>query len=345
MKKSTILLLAALAVAGGANAQVRWNPENSWATNNGADILPVGADNKTVVNKLGKLDNGNYRADIRYAQTAHFIEDEPYLVCQITTEGCAWNLNDFKFEFMLQRKLSDGLNEEGAVKWGGNTESTHEKYPSFFGDKLKVVDQYEADLYQLLGSKVVNGDNETIYTEDVIVLDLNKVKATDEDRTPGLLFGAGDFDLPNYNAFVDIVPADEDGMNGVQQRSWFGFVCIAPGASVTKEDPAFIIHYTGTVADSSDALMVCEDYANGEGGKEVRADDPDEGIKAVRNENVNVYLKNGKTVIAEGAAIYAYTADGKLVMSGSNTMELPNGLYLVKAVKNGVAKTVKAIVR
>ena len=71
MKKSTILLATALAFAGATNAQVRWNPENSWATDNGATILPVGEDGKSVVNKLAKLDNGNWRADIRYASTAN----------------------------------------------------------------------------------------------------------------------------------------------------------------------------------------------------------------------------------------------------------------------------------
>ena len=120
MKKFTTLFIATLAFAGAANAQVRWNPENSWATDNGATILAVGEDGKSVVNKLGKLDNGNWRADIRYAATANLTEDEPYMVFQITTEGCAWNLNDFKFVFMLQRKLSEGLNEEGNVVWGGS---------------------------------------------------------------------------------------------------------------------------------------------------------------------------------------------------------------------------------
>ncbi len=342
--------MAALAFAGAANAQVRWNPENSWATDNGATILPVGEDGKSVVNKLGKLENGNWRADIRYAATANLIEAEPYMVFQITTDGCAWNLNDFKFEFMIQRKLSEGLNEENAVVWGGNTDSFDEKYPSFRGDKYKVVDQYDAELFQLLGSKVVNGD-ETAYTEDVIVIDLNNVRATDEDQTRGLLFSAGDVLFPNLNAFETIVEPDENGMGGVQQRSWMGFVCIAPAASVTVDQPTFTVHYTGSVADSSDALDVIENYNNSEGGQEVRdddefVDDPNAAVAAVAAENVNIYLKNGKTVVAPGAeAIEAYTADGKKVMSGVDTLELPAGLYIVKAVKNGVSNTVKAIVR
>ena len=343
MKKFTTLFIATLAFAGAANAQVRWNPENSWATDNGATILAVGEDGKSVVNKLGKLDNGNWRADIRYAATANLTEDEPYMVFQITTEGCAWNLGDFKFEFMLQRKLSEGLNEEGNVVWGGNTDSYHETYPSFNGDKFKVVDQYEAELFQLLGSKVVNGD-ETVYTEDVIVIDLNKVRATDEEKTQGLLFSAGDVVFPNLNAFQTIVEPDENGEGGVQQRSWLGFVCIAPGATVTSDQPTFTVHYTGTVEDSSDALMVCEDYANGEGGQEVR--EGDEGaVEYVANENVNVYLKNGKTVVAQGAVLEAYAADGKKVMAGVDSLTLPAGLYIVKAEKNGVVKTVKAMVR
>lgn len=345
MKKSTILFATALAFAGAANAQVRWNPENSWATDNGATILQVGEDGKSAVNKLGKLDNGNWRADIRYAATANLIEDEPYLVFQITTDGCVWNLNDFKFEFMLQRKLSEGLNEDGSVKWGGNTDSFDEKYPSFRGDKYKVVDQYEAELFQLLGSKIGTAD-ETAYTEDVIVIDLNKVRATDDDQTPGLLFSAGDVNFPNLNGFTTVVEPDADGMGGVQQRSWLGFVCIAPGASVTVDQPTFTIHYTGSVADSSDALMVCEDYANGEGGLEVRDGDPEPGaVESVASENVNVYLKNGKTVVAPGAALEAYAADGKKVMAGTDTITLPAGLYIVKAVKGGAVKTVKAMVR
>lgn len=344
MKKFTLALLALAAVAGTANAQLRWDPENSWATGNGANILPLGEDGKSVVNKLGKLDNGNWRNDIRFTQTAKFTEEEPYLVVQITTDGCAWNLNDFKFEFMLQRKLSEGLNEQGTPIWGGNTQSTDPKYPSFNGDKFKVVDQYEADLYQLLGSKVVNGD-ETSYTEDIIVIDLNKVRATDEEKTQGLLFSAGDIDFPNYNAFTDIVPADENGMNGVQQRSWIGFVCIAPGASVTVAEPSFTIHYTGTVADSSDALQVCENYANGEGGKEVREDDDPNAVETVGAEELNVYLKNGKTVIANGAEISAYTVDGKLAAEGISTLDLNAGIYVVKAVKDGAVKTVKVMAR
>lgn len=343
MKKSTILLATALAFAGAANAQVRWNPENSWATDNGATILPVGADGKSAINKLGKLDNGNWRADIRYAATANLIESEPYMVFQITTDGCAWNLGDFKFEFMLQRKLSEGLNEEGAVVWGGTTDSFNEKYPSFRGDKYKVVDQYEADLYKILGSKVNDG-TETVYTEDIIVIDLNKVRATDDDQTRGLLFSAGDVNFPNYNAFQTIVEPDEKGEGGVQQRSWLGFVCIAKPETVTVDQPTFTIHYTGTVEDSSDALTVCEDYANGEGGLEVR-DGDENAVEYVASENVNVYLKNGKTVVAPGAVIEAYAADGKKVMAGADSLDLPAGLYIVKAEKNGVVKTVKAMVR
>lgn len=343
MKKSTILLATALAFAGAANAQVRWNPENSWATDNGATILPVGEDGKSAVNKLGKLDNGNWRADIRYAATANLTEAEPYLVFQITTDGCAWNLNDFKFEFMLQRKLSEGLNEEGKVVWGGNTDSFNEKYPSFRGDKYKVVDQYEAELYKELGSKVVNGD-ETVYTEDVIVIDLNKVRATDDDQTRGLLFSAGDVVFPNLNGFETIVEPDAQGQGGVQQRSWLGFVCIAPGASVTSDQPTFTIHYTGTVEDPNDALMVCQDYANSEGGQEVREGD-ENAVEAVAAENVNVYLKNGKTVVAPGAALEVYAADGKKVAGGADSITLPAGLYIVKAVKDGAVKTVKAMVR
>lgn len=343
MKKSTILLVAAMAFAGAANAQVRWNPENSWATDNGATILPVSEDGKSAVNKLGRLDNGNWRADIRYAATANLTEEEPYMVFQITTDGCVWNLNDFKFEFMLQRKLSDGLNEDGSVKWGGNTDSFDANYPSFRGDKYKVVDQYEAELFQLLGSKIGTAD-ETSYTEDVIVIDLNKVRATDDDQTRGLLFSAGDVLFPNLNSFQTVVEPDAAGMGGVQQRSWLGFVCIAPGASVTVDQPTFTIHYTGTVADSSDALMVCEDYANGDGGQEVR-DGDDTAVNGIAAENVNIYLKNGKTVVANGAVIEVYAADGKKVAEGTDSIDLNSGLYIVKAVKDGKASTVKAIVK
>lgn len=348
MNKFTLAALAAVAFAGTAGAQLRWNPEGAWATDNGATVLPVGEDNKTVINKLGKGE-GQWRADIRYAGDVTLTEDEPYLVIQITTDGCAWNLNDYKFEFMIQRKLSEGLNEENAVVWGNNTDSYHAEYPSFNGDKLKIVDQYEAELFQLLGSKVNDGEND-VYTEDIIVLDLNKVQATDEDKTPGLLFSAGDVYMPNLNAFATIVEPDEAGMGGVQQRSWMGLVCIAKDATVTSDEPKFIIHYTGTVADSSDALTVCEDYANGEGGMEVRAgeedepgDDPD-SVASV-SEDTKVYLKNGRTVVAAGAEIEVYTVDGKLVKSGFETLELNNGIYIVKAVKNGKATSVKAVVR
>lgn len=345
MKKSTILLFAAITLAGAANAQVRWNPENSWATDNGNTILPVGEDGKTVVNKLAKLDNGNWRADIRYAATAALKEEEPYMVFQITTDGCAWNFGDFKFEFMLHRRLSEGLNGEGNVVWGPTTDSFDEAYPSFRGDKYNVVNQYDGELFQLLGSKVNDG-SETLYTEDVIVIDLNNVRATDDDQTRGLLFSNGDIVFPNYNDFVTIVEPDDNGEGGVQQRSWLGFVCIAKPETVTVDQPTFTIHYTGTVADSSDALMVCEDYANGEGGQEVRDGDEDTAVAAIAADNVNVYLKNGKTVVAPGAeSIEVYSADGKKVMCGVESLELPTGLYIVKAVKNGSVKTVKAIVR
>lgn len=345
MKKSTIFLLAAMAVAGSANAQLRWNPENSWATDNGATILPVGEDGKTAVNKLAKGD-GQYRADIRYAGTANFTEDEPYLVVQITTENCAWNLNDFKFEFMLQRKLSEGLNEEGNVIWGGNTDSFNEKYPSFRGDKYKVVDQYDAELFQLLGSKIANTDGDVVNTEDIIVIDLNNVRATDDDQTRGLLFSAGDVYFPNLNAWDTIVEPDATGMGGVQQRSWMGFVCIAKNVSVTSDDPTFTIHYTGTVEDSSDALTVCENYANSEGGKEVRDGEEEEtAVKSVAADNVKIYLKNGNTVVSNGAAISVFSVDGKLVNEGYESLELPAGLYIVKATKNGETNTVKAVVR
>ncbi|MCM1295902.1 MAG: T9SS type A sorting domain-containing protein [Muribaculaceae bacterium] len=344
MKKSTLFLLAAMAVAGSASAQLRWNPENAWATDNGATILPVGSDNKTVVNKLVKGD-GQYRADIRYASTANFTENEPYLVVQITTEDCAWNLNDFKFEFMLQRKLSEGLGEDGNVKWGGNTDSFDENYPSFRGDKYKVIDQYDAEVFQLLGSKIADTDGNVVYSEDVIVIDLNNVRATDDDQTRGLLFSAGDVYFPNLNSWQVIVEPDADGMGGVQQRSWMGFVCIAKDVTVTGTEPTFTIHYTGTVEDSSDALTVCEEYANGEGGLEVRDGDVEDAVSTVAADNFNVYLKNGKSVVANGAQISVYTVDGKLVMSGVDTVELPAGIFVVKAEKDGVSKTVKAIAR
>lgn len=344
MKKSTLVLLAAVAVAGSASAQVRWNPENAWATDNGATILPVGADNKTAVNKLGKGD-GQWRADIRYAATANFTESEPYLVVQITTKDCAWNLNDFKFEFMLQRKCSEGLNEEGNVVWGGNTDSYDEKYPSFRGDKYKVIDQYDAEVFQLLGSKIANTDGEVVNTEDIYVIDLNNVRATDDDQTRGLLFSAGDVYFPNLNSWQTIIEPDASGMGGVQQRSWMGFVCIAKDVTVTSDAPEFIIHYTGTVEDSNDAITVCEDYANGEGGQEVREGDDPGSVASLASENLNVYLKNGRSVVADGAQITVYTVDGKRVMSGLNSVELPAGIYVVKAEKNGVSKTVKAIAR
>lgn len=346
MKKFTIFALAAVVLAGSADAKLRWNPEGAWSNDSGKTTLPVGEDNKSAINKLGKLDNGNWRSDIRYAGHAVFTEDEPYLVVQITTDGCAWNLNDFKFEFMLQRKVSDGLNEGGAVNWVGTT-SFDENWPSFRGDKYKVVDQYEAELFQLLGSRITNG-TEDVYTEDVIVIDLNKVRATDEDQTRGLLFSAGDVDFPNYNGFVNLVEPDEEGMGGVQQRSWFGFVCIAPGSSVTVDQPTFTVHYTGTVADSSDALMVCENYANGEGGQEVRDDDdPESGIEGIvaGDKDFNVYLRSGKSVVANGADLQVYTADGKLVKAGFNEVELESGLYIVKATKDGKSKSVKALVK
>ncbi len=346
MKKSTILLAAGLMLAGAANAQVRWNPEGSWTSDSGKTTLPVNEDGKSVINKLVKQDNGNYRADIRYAATANLIEDEPYMVFQITTKDCGWNLNDFKFEFMIQRKLSEGMDDNGGVKWGGNTDSFDEKYPSFDGGKYKVVDQYEADLFQLLGSKIVNGD-ETIYTEDVIVIDLNKVKATDADKTQGLLFSAGDVYFPNLNGFETVVEPDANGMGGVQQRSWMGFVCIAPAASVTSDEPAFIVHYTGSVEDPNDACDVIENYANSEGGQEVRDGEEQSGVEAVvAAEDVKIYLKNGKTAVAPGAeSIAAYAIDGKKVMSGVDSLELPAGIYIIKAVKNGVSNSVKAIVR
>lgn len=347
MKKFTIFALAALALAGSANGKLRWNPENSWSIGNGATILPVGEDNKSVVNALGKLDNGNWRNDIRFAQHAVFTEDEPFLVVQITTDGCAWNLNDYKFEFMIQRKLSEGLNEDGSVKWGGNTDSFHESWPSFRGDKLKIVDEYGAELFQVLGSRVNNG-TEDVYSEDVIVIDLNKVRATDDDKTEGLLFSAGDVDFPNYNAFETVVEPDAEGMGGVQQRSWFGFVCIAKPETVTVDQPTFTVHYTGTVADSNEALEVCENYANGEGGQEVREGEEDEsGIANIvaGDKDFNVYLRGGKSVVANGADLQVYTADGKLVKAGFNEVELESGLYIVKATKDGKSKSVKALVK
>lgn len=345
MNKFTLAAIAAVAFAATAGAQVRWNPENSWATNNGADILHVSADGKCAVNKLGKLDNGNWRADIRYAATANLIESEPYMVFQITTDGCAWNLNDFKFEFMIQRKYSDGLDDNGNVKWGANTDSFDEKYPSFRGDKYKVVDQYDAELFQLLGSRINNG-TEDVYTEDIIVIDLNNVRATDDDQTRGLLFSAGDVYMPNLNSFQTVVEPDANGVGGVQQRSWMGFVCIAPGASVTVDEPTFTIHYTGSVEDSNDALTVCEDYANGEGGQEVRDSDEDpNGVAAVADSNVKIYLKNGRTAVCNGASMSAYSVDGKLVARGMNSLTLENGIYILKAVKDGVQTSVKAIVR
>lgn len=345
MKKFTIIALTAMVLAGTASAKVRWNPENAWATDNGKTILPMSEDKKCSVNKLVKGD-GQWRADIRYAQEALFTEDEPYLVVQITTDGCAWNLNDYKFEFMLQRKLSEGLNEDGSVKWGGNTTSFDENYPSFDGSKYKIVDQYEAELFQSLGSKVANTDGEVVYTEDIIVLDLNKVKATDEDKTQGLLFSAGDVKFPNYNAFQNIVEPDANGMGGVQQRSWLGFVCIAKDVTVTSDQPTFTIHYTGTVADSNDALTVCDDYANGEGGQEVRPDDDSKVSNLISEEkNLNVYLHNGRSVVCEGADLNVYTADGKMVKAGFNEVELESGLYIVKATKKGMSKTVKALVK
>lgn len=347
MKKFTIFALAALALAGSANGKLRWNPENSWSIGNGATILPVGEDNKSVVNALGKLDNGNWRNDIRYAGHAVFTEDEPFLVVQITTDGCAWNLNDYKFEFMIQRKLSEGLNEDGSVKWGGNTDSFHESWPSFRGDKLKIVDEYGAELFQVLGSRVNNG-TEDVYSEDVIVIDLNKVRATDDDKTEGLLFSAGDVDFPNYNAFETVVEPDAEGMGGVQQRSWFGFVCIAKPETVTVDQPTFTVHYTGTVADSNEALEVCENYANGEGGQEVREGEEDEsGIANIvaGDKDFNVYLRGGKSVVSNGADLQVYTADGKLVKAGFNEVELESGLYIVKATKDGKSKSVKALVK
>lgn len=345
MNKFTFAAIAAIAFVGTAGAQVRWNPENSWATDNGNTILPVSEDGKCAVNKLAK-GNGQWRNDIRYAATANLTEEEHFLVVQITTEGCAWNLNDFKFEYMLQRKLSEGLNEDGTVKWGGNTDSFHDSYPSFRGDKLKVVDQYGAELFQLLGSRVNDGTDD-VYSEDVIVIDLNKVQGTDEDKTEGLLFSAGDVYMPNFNGFETIVEPDADGMGGVQQRSWMGFVCIAKDATVTSDEPTFTIHYTGTVADSSDALMVCEEYANGEGGQEVRDGDEESSVAGIAaEETVKIYLKNGRTAVAPGAdSIEAYSVDGKLVGKGVDSVELVNGIYVIKAEKNGAVSTVKAIVR
>lgn len=349
MKKFTVLALAAVAFAGTATAQLRWNPEGAWTTDQGKTTLPVGETGKYAVNALGAGD-GQYRADMRFANTVNFTESEPYLVVQITTEDCAWNLNDFKFEFMIQRKLSEGLNEAGEVVWGGNTDSFHPEWPSFDGDKYKVIDQYEADMYYLLGSRINDGTND-VYNDDIIVIDLNKVRSTKDangDWEPGLLFSAGDVKMPNLNAFETIVEPDANGEGGVQQRSWFGFVCIAKNETVTGTAPKFHIHYTGTVEDTNDAITVCENYAAGEGGQEVRDGEEidDAAVESVKAEDLKVYLKNGKTVVAPAASsIEAYTVDGKKVATGVNELELSNGIYVVKAKGNGVENAVKVVVR
>lgn len=364
MKKFTLIALAAVALGGSATAQLRWNPENSWGvwSNNEMTTFPMGADGKSVVNTLvpdQNPQNAQYRQDMRFAGDATFIEDEPYLVVQVTTENCAWNLNDFKFELMLERKLSTGLNEDGDPTWGETTNSYHSEWPSFDGDKYKVVDQMGADMYHLLGSRINDGTND-VYNEDVIVIDLNKVRTKKDengDWEEGLLFGAGDVYLPNINNFLDsegtVVKAwDSEGLGGVQQRSWFGFVCIAKNETVTGT-PTFTVHYTGTVEDSSDALTVCENYANSNGGQEVREGEEEEdgeiddaGVESVAVEDLKVYLKNSKTVVSPAAkALVAYTVDGKKVAAGVNELELPNGIYIVKAKGNGVEKALKVVIR
>ena len=354
MKKFTLVALAAVALASTVDAQLRWNPENSWGewANNKMNILPVGDDGKTVVNALGAGD-GQYRRDMRFAGDANFIEEEPYLVIQITTENCAWNLNDYKFEFMIQRKYSEGLNDDGNPIWGGATDSYDAAYPSFDGTKYKIVDEYGADIYRVLGGCRVNNGDDDISTDDVIVIDLNNVRATDEDKTRGLLFNAGPVYMPNINSFDDprstIVEWDPvTGLDGVQQRSWFGLVCIAKNATVTGNAPTFTVHYTGTVSEPYEAMDVCENYAAGNGGQEVREDDPyvDAAVESVAADDLKVYLKNGKTVVAPAAnSIEAYSVDGKKVAAGVNELALPNGIYVVKAKANGAEKAVKVVVR
>ncbi|MCM1490197.1 MAG: T9SS type A sorting domain-containing protein [Muribaculum sp.] len=348
MKKSTILLIAAVAVAGSANAQLRWDPENSWYGTHSKSYDKLSDDKKSVIHELVRQDNGNYRNDLEYYKDVTFTEDEPYFVVQFTTQNCSWNELDFKFQFMLQRQVSEGLKENGDVQWSANTSSFDPEFPSFRDDKNRVIGQWHADTYHLLGASVVNPNDGSTYSDDIYVINLaEEVQGNDGDKTKGLLFSAGDVYFPHFNPWNVIQQPDENGLNGKQQRSWLGFVCGAHASTVTSDKPTVTVHYTGTVADSSDALTVCENYSYSEGGKEVREDDEEDpnAVSTLQEEKVNVYLKNGKCVVANGASISVYGVDGKLVMNGFDNVELPAGVYVVKAQKNGISNTVKAIVR
>lgn len=350
MKKATIFLLAAMAVAGSANAQLRWNPEESWYGTHSKTFDKLSDDKKSVVHELVLQDNGNYRNDLELYRDVKFIEDEPYFVIQFTTQDCSWNELDFKFQLMLHRQKSEGFKENGDVQWSANTSCDDPEFPSFSDEKMRVIGQWHADSYHLIGgASVVNPNDGSSYSDDIYVINLaEEVRGNDADKTKGLFFASGDVDFPHLNPWQTVIEPDENGLGGMQQRSWIGFVCGVQSATVTSKNPTVTIHYTGTVADSSDALQVCEDYANGEGGLEVRDDDEIEdpnSVEGIAAENVKVYLKNGNTVVSAGAALTVYTVDGKLVKEGFESLELTSGLYIVKAAKNGSVNTVKAVVR
>lgn len=64
-----------------------------------------------------------------------------------------------------------------------------------------------------------------------------------------------------------------------------------------------------------------------------------------KNGTLYVYNENFFKDLSDQRMEWQLIADGEKVMAGFDTLALPAGLYIVKAVKNGASKTVKALVR
>ncbi len=341
---SKAILCAAALVAVSANAQLRWNPAD-WECKDIAKGASYVADpeNKTMQwhpYSHNANDATMARGDIQLKADCKLSAAEPYLVYYLTLDGASISYKDWKYQIMHQEKKATTCtaNPDGTFAY------TWEDTPASFNDQNKefFTSTATAEKYKLLGKNIYynNSTKEEVADAagyDVFVLDMNMFNGEK-------FFDNGDVvDMPFIP--TNTVISGEGTTEAIQQRSWISNVCIAAQlASKNPADATFCLRYVATIVDPNDALNLIEAYEAGEGGKELR-DGDEGGVAKLRNNDRIAVWQSAKGVISAPSAtrLVAYTIAGaKVADVNASTLELPAGIYVIKAFNDATATTVKA---
>lgn len=324
MKKFTQsgLLMAVTILFGtlSVNAQWRWNPSD-WSTQNAGATTSLSTDNKTlIVNPYAHStsDATARRGDIWFKKDVKLLETEPVVAVYMKFNNITMNMNDWKFDYILQQQTAIAYDETTlAYTWGLDDFK--------FGgrkDRISSLKGVSAMCYTSDGA------------DDLWIFDMT-AGAPFEDAW----LGNGDRLVPYAPAFVRA----GEGVGAKQTRSWLGFVCIGTGATT---NPTFNLKYCATAAAVNDVFGNIEAYLNSEGGQEVR-DGDNTALKSVKYNKALIFSGEGHVISPNAVLMESYSVSGaKIKEVNANQMDLNAGIYMIKVTdKDGVVTFGKAIVR